>query len=64
MAAADPKSADAQYALAEAYARQAQQASVLRQPGLAGKTGSTRATRSTYSAAFFLSPPMKPGASR
>ncbi|TMA30971.1 MAG: hypothetical protein E6J87_16820 [Deltaproteobacteria bacterium] len=36
-AAADPKSADAQYALAEAYARQAQQASVLRQPGLAGK---------------------------
>jgi len=36
-AAADPKNADAQYALAEAYGRKAQQSSVLHQPGLAGK---------------------------
>jgi tetratricopeptide (TPR) repeat protein len=36
-AEADPKSADAQYALAEAYGREAREASVLRQPGLAGK---------------------------
>ena len=36
-AAADPKCADAQYALAECYAREAQHASVLRQAGLAGK---------------------------
>jgi tetratricopeptide (TPR) repeat protein len=36
-AAADPKSADAQYALAECYAREAQNAGVLRQAGLAGK---------------------------
>lgn len=36
-AAADPKSADAQYALAEYYGREAREASVLRQPGLAGK---------------------------
>jgi len=35
--AADPKSADAQYALSEAYGREARNASVLRQPGLAGK---------------------------
>ena len=35
--AADPKSADAQYALAEAYGREARSASVLRQAGLAGK---------------------------
>ena len=36
-AAADPRSADAQYALAEDYGREARGASVLRQPGLAGK---------------------------
>lgn len=35
--AADPKSADAQYALAEYYGREARNASVLRQAGLAGK---------------------------
>src|SRR5262249_46702978 len=34
---ADPKNADAQYALAEACGREAREASVLRQPGLAGK---------------------------
>ena len=36
-AAADPKCADAQYALAEVYGRKAQHASVLSQPGLVGK---------------------------
>jgi predicted Zn-dependent protease len=36
-AAADPKSADAQYALSECYGREARDASVLRQAGLAGK---------------------------
>src|SRR5262249_51547191 len=36
-AEADPRNADAQYALAEAYGRKAQHASVLSQPGLAGK---------------------------
>jgi tetratricopeptide (TPR) repeat protein len=36
-AAADPKCADAQYALAECYGREAREASVLRQAGLAGK---------------------------
>src|SRR5262245_62084582 len=35
--AADPKNADAQYALAEYYGREARDASVLRQAGLAGK---------------------------
>jgi tetratricopeptide (TPR) repeat protein len=35
--AADPKSADAQYALAEYYGREARDASVFRQAGLAGK---------------------------
>ena len=35
--AADPKSADAQYALAEYYGREARDASVFRQGGLAGK---------------------------
>ena len=34
---ADAKSADVQYALAEAYGREAQQASMIRQAGLAGK---------------------------
>ncbi|HVQ24043.1 MAG TPA: tetratricopeptide repeat protein [Planctomycetota bacterium] len=36
-AAADAKSAEAQFALAQAYGREAREASVLRQPGLAGK---------------------------
>ncbi len=36
-AAADPKNADAQYALSEIYGRKARDASVLHQPGLAGK---------------------------
>jgi len=36
-AEADPKNADAQYALALCYGREAREASVLRQPGLAGK---------------------------
>jgi len=36
-AAADPKCANAQYALAEYYGREAKEASILRQAGLAGK---------------------------